>query len=178
MTDIPRSHPCQNWMISHHFPHLQTLFGLHPRPSWDKNEGQIQLDNMHEHGKLLRPLAVPMAEDTSRKVQQLITVLHNEHHINEMTEKWLCQTVTKPASNSSILYPYENPQTDLGDLGSFRSNREVISICCHTTPAVSTTTEVVSQRLIQSTDAINFIDRTKVPENTILVSMDVTSIVY
>ena len=25
MTDIPRSHPCQNWMISHHFPHLQTL---------------------------------------------------------------------------------------------------------------------------------------------------------
>ena len=35
---------------------------------------------MHEHGKLLRPLAVPMAEDTSRKAQQLITVLHNEHH--------------------------------------------------------------------------------------------------
>ena len=74
---------------------------------------------------------------------------------------------TKPASTSTILYPYENPQTDLGDLGSFRFNREVISICCHTTPAVST-----SQRLIQSTD----IDRTKVPENTILVSMDVTSL--
>ena len=57
---------------------------------------QIQLDNMHEHGKLLRPLAVPMAEDTSRKVQQLITVLHNEHHINETTEKWLCQTPNPP----------------------------------------------------------------------------------
>ena len=83
---------------------------------------------------------------------------------------------TNPASNSSILYPYENPQTDLGGLESFRSNREVISICCHTTPAVSTTTEVVSQRLIQSADSINFIDRTKVPENTILVSMDVTSL--
>jgi len=52
-----------------------------------ENEGQIQLDNMHEHGKLLRPLAVPMDEDASHKVQQLITVLHNEHHINEMTEK-------------------------------------------------------------------------------------------
>ena len=84
---------------------------------------------------------------------------------------------TKPSSNASILYHYENPQTDLGDLGSFRSNREVISICCHTTPAVSTTTEVVSQRLIQSTDdSINFIDRTKVPENAILVSMDVTTL--
>ena len=51
---------------------------------------------MHEHGKLLRPLAVPMDEDTSRKVQQLITALHNEHHINEMTEKWLCQTPIPP----------------------------------------------------------------------------------
>ena len=97
MTDIRRSHPCENWMmISHHFPHLQTLFGLHPRLSWENNEGQIQLDNMHEHGKLLRPLAVPMVEETSRKVQQLITVLHNEHYINEMTEKWLCQTPNPP----------------------------------------------------------------------------------
>ena len=53
------------------------------------------------------------------------------------------------------------------------------SICCHTTPAFSTTTEVVSQRLsrlIQSTDAINFIDRTKVPESAILESLDVTSL--
>ena len=37
-----------------------------------------------------------MDEDTSRKVQQFITVLHNEHHINEMTEKWLCQTPKPP----------------------------------------------------------------------------------
>ena len=83
-------------MISHYFPHLQTLCGLHLRLSWNKSEGQIQLDNMNEHGKLLRPLAVPMAEDTSRKVRQLITVLRNEHHINEMTEKWLCQTPNLP----------------------------------------------------------------------------------
>ena len=98
MTDIPRSHPCENWMmISHHFPHLQTLLIWASSQTFlGKNEGQIQLDNMHEHGKLLRPLAVPMAEDTSRKVQQLITVLHNEHHINEMTEKWLCQTPNPP----------------------------------------------------------------------------------
>jgi len=61
-----------------------------------KNEGQIQLESLHEHGKLLRPLAVPMHEDTSRKVQQSITVLHNEHHMNEMTEKWLCQTPNRP----------------------------------------------------------------------------------
>ena len=87
MTDIPRSHPSENWMmISHHFPHLQTLFGLHPRLSWEKRGA----NSIRQHArtmKLLRPLAVSMDEDTSRKVQQLITVLHNEHHINEMTEK-------------------------------------------------------------------------------------------
>jgi len=32
-----------------------------------KNERQIQLDNIHEYGKLLRPLAVPMVEETSLK---------------------------------------------------------------------------------------------------------------
>ena len=37
-----------------------------------------------------------MVEDKSRKVQQLITVLHNEHHINEMTKKLLCQTPNPP----------------------------------------------------------------------------------
>ena len=163
-------------MISHHFPHLQTLL------IWASSQtflGQKRgANNMHEHGKLLRPLAVPMAEDTSRKVQQLITVLHNEHHINEMTEKWLCQTPNPPRILVFYTLTKIHNQTWETLIGSFRSNREVISICCHTTPAVSTTTEVVSQRLIQSSDSINFIDRTEVPENTILVSMDVTSIAY
>ena len=36
-----------------------------------KNEGQTQLDNMENY----RPLAGPMVEQTSRTVQQLITVL-------------------------------------------------------------------------------------------------------
>ena len=53
-----------------------------------KNEGQTQLDNMENY----RPLAEPMVEQTSRRVQQLITILYNEHHIDEMTKKWLCQT--------------------------------------------------------------------------------------
>ena len=93
-----------------------------------------------------------------------------------LTDWKMALSNTKPTSNSSILYPFEHPQTDLGDFASFKSSRKVISICCHTTPAFSTTTEVVSQRLIQWTDSINFIDRTNVPENTILVSMDVTSL--
>jgi len=66
----------------------QTFLGIKP--------GANSIRQLHEHGKLLRLLAVPMVEDTSRKVQQLITVLHNEHRINEMTKKWLCQTPNPP----------------------------------------------------------------------------------
>jgi len=151
-------------MISRHLPHLQTLFGLHHRLSWEKNEGQNQLYNMHEHGKLLRPLTVPMVEETSRKVQQLITVLHNKHHINEMTKKWLCQTPNPPLIPAYFytVTKIHKPTWETYYFGSFRSKREVISTCWHTTPAVSTTTEVIShdQKLIQSTDSINFIERT------------------
>ena len=47
-----------------------------------------------------------MVEEASLKVQQLITVhaLHNEHHINKLTERWLCQTKHQ-TSNSSVLHP-------------------------------------------------------------------------
>ena len=51
---------------------------------------------MYEHGKLLMPLAVPMVEDTSHNVPLLITVLHNEHHINETTKKLAFQTPNPP----------------------------------------------------------------------------------
>ena len=57
-----------------------------------------------------------MVEEASLKVQQLITVLHNEHHINKMNEKWLCQTQNPPQIPVFYTLSQENPQTDLGDL--------------------------------------------------------------
>ena len=111
---------------------------------------------MHERGKLLRPLAVPMAEDTSRKVQQLITVLHNEHHINEMTEKWLCQTPNPP--RIPVFYTltkiHKPTWETLGVSGVTEKLSAFVAILV-LQPLVA------SQRLIQSTDSINFIDRTE-----------------
>ena len=54
MTDIPRSHPSENvMMISHHFPHLQTLFGLHPRLSWEKTRGKFSRQHARTPGGVL-----------------------------------------------------------------------------------------------------------------------------
>ena len=37
-----------------------------------------------------------MVEETSLRVEQLITELHREQHIDEMTKKWFCQTQNPP----------------------------------------------------------------------------------
>ena len=56
------------------------------------NEAQIQLDNIEHY----RPLTEPMVQETHNRVLQLINVLHDHNHIDEMTKKWLCQTPNPP----------------------------------------------------------------------------------
>ena len=57
-----------------------------------KTEGKIQLDNIEHY----RPLDESMVEETSVRVEQLITELYREQHIDEMAKKWLCQTQNAP----------------------------------------------------------------------------------
>lgn len=55
-------------------------------------EGQIQLENEENY----RPLATPMVEETSARVEKLITALHHNDHIDTMTRKWLSRTANPP----------------------------------------------------------------------------------
>ena len=55
-------------------------------------EGQIQLDDEENY----RPLATPMVEEASARVERLITELHRKDHIDTMTRKWLSQTTNAP----------------------------------------------------------------------------------
>ena len=57
-----------------------------------KTQGKIQLDNIEHY----RPLDETMVEETSVRVEQLITELYREQHMDEMTKKWLCQTRQNP----------------------------------------------------------------------------------
>ena len=137
-----------------------------------KNEGQTQLDNMENY----RPLAEPMVEQTSRRVQQLITILYNEHHIDETTKKWLCQTPNPPRIPIFYTLTKIHKPTAVG--------RPIISGVSGPTEKLSAFVDKLLQPIAQqqkcylkdTTDFINFIERTKVSENAILVSMDVTSL--
>ena len=50
-------------------------------------EGQIQIGDKHNY----RPLSQPMVKETQSKVLRLITDLHRENHIDDMTRKWRSQ---------------------------------------------------------------------------------------
>ena len=115
-------------------------------------EGQIQLDDVENY----RPLATPMVEETHARVERLITELHHNDHIDTMTRKWLANPVGRP----------------------------IISGCGGPTERISSFVDSLLQPIAKqqtsylkdTTDFINFIENTKVTEDAILVSMDVTSL--
>ena len=55
-------------------------------------EGQIQIDDKQNY----RPLSEPMVKETHSKVLRLISDLHREKLIDDMTRKWLSQTPKPP----------------------------------------------------------------------------------
>ena len=135
-------------------------------------EGQIQLDNL-EHYK---PLERPMVVETSLRVQQLVKELHEHNFIDDMTNKWFCQTPNPPRTPVFYTLTKIHKPTPVG--------RPIISGCDGPTERLSAFVDKILQPIAKeqesylkdSTDFINFIERTRVPYNAVLVSMDVTSL--
>ena len=125
------------------------------------NEGEIQLDNIEHY----RPLEKPMIKDTNRRVQQLISELHRGNHIDDMAQRWLSQTPSTPRTPIPV-------------------GRPIISGCEGPTERLSSFVDKLIQPIAKqqvsylkdTTDFINFIERTTAPMGAFLVSMDVTSL--
>ena len=135
------------------------------------NEGQIQLNVR----KYCRPLESPMVEETGKRVLDLINELSHGNFIDEMT-KWLCQTPTPPRILVFYTLTKIHKPTPVGRL--------IISGCDGPTEKLSCFVDKILQPIAQqeksylkdTTHFINFIEKTKLPEGVILVSMDVTSL--
>ena len=93
-----------------------------------------------------------------------------------MTNKWLCQTRDLPRTPVFYMLRKIHQLTLVG--------RPIISGCDGPTERLSAFVDRLLQPIAKeqesylkdSTDFINFIERTRVPHNAILVSMDVTSL--
>ena len=136
------------------------------------NEGQVQLDDIHNY----RPLDKPMVDTTAKKVHRLIQSLLLEGHIDDMTAKWLSLTPDPPRIPVFYTLTKIHKPTPVG--------RPIISGCDGPTERISAFVDHLIQPIAQkqasylkdTTDFLNFIETTKLPKNTILVSMDVTSL--
>ena len=117
-----------------------------------------------------------MVTETLRKVDELIAKLHNGKHIDDMTKRWLSQTPNPP--RISIFYTLTKIHKPLP------VGRPIISGCEGPTERISSFADHLLQPIAQkqksylkdTTDFINFIEKTEVSQNTILISMDVTSL--
>ena len=118
-----------------------------------------------------------MVQTTTRKVTQLIKSLLQEGHIDVMTAKWLSLTPNPPRIPSFYTLTKIHKPTPVG--------RPIISGgCVGPTERISAFVDRLIQPMAQKqdsylkdmTDFPNFIESTKLPKNTVLVSMDVTSL--
>ena len=135
-------------------------------------EGQIEIEDKHNY----RPLSEAMVKETHSKVLRLITDLHRENHIDDMTRKWLSQTPNPPRIPEFYTLTKIHKPTITG--------RPIISGCDGPTERISSFVDTLLQPISKiqksylkdTTDFINFIENTKVKTRTFLVSMDVTSL--
>ena len=135
-------------------------------------EAQVLLDNREHYN----PLRQPMVKDTQQRVNQIITQLHQGNHIDDMTAKWLSQTPSPPRIPIFYTLTKIHKPKPVG--------RPIISGCEGPTERISSFVDRLLQPIAQrqksyikdSTDFINFVERTKVHQDTILVSMDVASL--
>ena len=118
-----------------------------------------------------------MVEETNHRVIQLVNELYHKNHIDhETTKKWLCERPNPPRIPVFYTLTKIHKLTPVG--------RPILSGCDGPTEKLSSFTDRILQPIAKqqrsylkdTTDFINFIERTKVPKGIFLVSMDVTSL--
>ena len=117
-----------------------------------------------------------MVVTTVKKVHRLIQSQLQEGHIDNMTGKWL--SLTPNPVQIPVFYTLTkiHKPTPVG--------RPIISGCDGPTERISAFVDHLIQPIAQkqasylkdTTDFLNFIEKTKLPKSTILASMDVTSL--
>ena len=126
-------------------------------------DGQIQIDDERNY----RPLPEPMAKETHNKVLRLITDLHREKHIDDMTRKWLSQTPNPPRIPEFYTLTKIHKPTITGRPIIFQQ-KEFPLLLIHYYNQY--------QKRRNLTLKIPPILQTRVKKRTFLVSMDVTSL--
>ena len=135
-------------------------------------DAQIQINNSQHY----KPLRNRMTVETSQRVHELVAQLHQNNFIDDKTKKWFSQMRDPPRIPIFYTLTKIHKPNPVG--------RPIISGCEGPTERLSFFVDKLLQPIAQkqksylkdTTDFVNFIEKTKVSQDTILVSMDVTSL--
>ena len=122
------------------------------------------------------PIDQPMVEQTALKVQEIVENLFRDKHIDSMTYKYLLTDQNSPRIPEFYTLTKIHKKIPVG--------RPIISGSSGPTEKISSFIDSLLQPIAKkqpsyikdTTDFINFIESTQLPDNAILVSFDVTAL--
>ena len=135
-------------------------------------EGLKQLSD----DKFYKPLSSPIVLDTSRKVKEVVNNLHRAGHIDKMTYKWLIEGQKQPRIPEFYTLTKIHKKIPVG--------RPIVSGRSGPTERISGFVDSLLQPIAikqksylkDTTDFINFIENTLMTNNTLLATLDVSSL--
>ena len=136
------------------------------------DEGLQQLSDE----KFYKPLSSPIVQDTARKVKELVNKLFRSGHIELTTQKWLTSGLKQPR------IPEFYTQTKIHKKTAV--SRPIVSGSSGPTECISSFVDSLLQPVSikqesyikDTTDFINFIENTQIPDNVVLATLDVSSL--
>ena len=135
-------------------------------------EGSQQLSD----DKFYKPLASPIVQETSRKVNAIVYKLFCSGHIDKMTHKWLTTDLKQPRIPEFYTLTKIHKKTLVGRpivSGSSGPTERISSFVDSLLQPIATKQE---SYLKDTTDFINFIENTQIPDDVILATLDVSSL--
>ena len=135
-------------------------------------EGSQQLSD----DKFYKPLTYPIVQETSRKVNAIVYKLFCSGHIDKMTHKWLTTDLKQPRIPEFYTLTKIHKKTPVG--------RPIVSGSSGPTERISSFVDLLLQPIAtkqesylkDTTDFINFIENTQIPDDVILATLDVSSL--
>ena len=136
------------------------------------DEGLQQLSN----DKFFKSLSSPIVQNIARKGNELVNKLYRSGYIHVMTHKWLSIGLKQPRIPEFYTLTKIHKKTPVG--------RPIVSGSSGPTKRISSFVDSLLQPVAvkqmsyikDTTDFINFIENTQIPDNVVLATLDVSSL--
>ena len=126
--------------------------------------------------KNYKPLPEPIVCETAAKVNRVVNRLFSSGHIDKMTHKWLNSTKTPPRIPEFYTLTKIHKKLPVGRPIVSGSSGPTERISCFVDTLLQPIAKTQESYIKDTTDFINFVERTPIPDTAILATLDVCSL--